>query len=57
MDIVVAPLLHNGEPVIFEAVKTEFPQLSTTVTVGAPGIAFGADTPLPAGLTQPLAAV
>ncbi len=29
------------------------PQLSTTVTTGADGIAFGAATPLPEGLVQP----
>ena len=34
IDEVVAPLLHNKEPVKSEAVSTELPQLLTTVTVG-----------------------
>ena len=38
--VVVAPLLHNSGPVKPEAVRTEFPQLLATVTVGAAGIAF-----------------
>ena len=49
----VAPLLHNKEPVKDVAVNIELPQLSTTDTVGAAGIAFGAATPLPEGLVQP----
>jgi hypothetical protein len=53
MDEVVAPLLHNKEPVNDVAVNIELPQLSTTDTVGAAGIAFGAATPLPEGLVQP----
>jgi len=53
MDEVVAPLLHNKEPVKDVAVNIELPQLSTTVTTGADGIAFGAATPLPEGLVQP----
>jgi len=53
MDEVVAPLLHNNEPVKDVAVNIELPQLSTTDTVGADGIDFGAATPLPEGLVQP----
>jgi hypothetical protein len=53
MDAVVAPLLHNKEPVNDVAVNIELPQLFTTVTTGADGIAFGAATPLPEGLVQP----
>ena len=53
MDEVVAPLLHNKEPVKDVAVNIELPQLFTTVTTGAVGIAFGAATPLPEGLVQP----
>lgn len=54
IDGVVAPLLHNNDPLKFEAVKTEFVQLSVTVTVGATGIAFGAAVAPPAALEQPL---
>ena len=53
MDEIVAPLLHNKEPVNDVAVNVELPQLSTTDTVGVDGIAFGAATPLPEGLVQP----
>ena len=53
MDEVVAPLLHNKEPVKDVAVNVVLPQLSTTDTVGADGISFGAATPLPEGLVQP----
>ena len=53
MDEVVAPLLHNKEPLNEPAVNVELPQLSTTDTVGADGIAFGAATPPPEGLVQP----
>ena len=53
MDAVVAPLLHNNDPVNDVAVNVELPQLSTTVTTGAGGIAFGAATPMPEGLVQP----
>ena len=49
----VAPLLHNKEPVNDVAVKVELPQLSTTDTMGADGIAFGAATPEPEGLVHP----
>lgn len=40
IDDVVAPLLHNNDPVNELAVNTELPQLLTTVTTGADGIAF-----------------
>ena len=53
MDEVVAPLFHNKEPVNDVAVNIELPQLSTTDTVGADGIAFGAATPLREGLVHP----
>ena len=49
----VAPLLHNKEPVKDVAVNVELPQLFSTVTTGAAGIACGAATPLPEGLVQP----
>ena len=52
-DEVVAPLLHNKEPVKDVAVNVELPQLSTTDTMGADGISCGAATPLPEGLVQP----
>ena len=54
MDGVVAPLLHNSDPVKFEAVNTELPQLLITETVGAGGITLGADTALPVVLAHPL---
>ena len=57
MDVVVAPLLHNNKPVTLVAVNTELPQLLTTLTVGVAGIAFGADTPVPAALIHPFAVV
>ena len=53
MDDVVAPLLHNKEPVKPEAVNTEFPQLLVTATVGAGGVVFGAAVPVPAVLVHP----
>jgi hypothetical protein len=52
-DEVVAPVLHNKEPVYEPAVNIELPQLFTTVTTGPVGIAFGAATPLPEGLVHP----
>ena len=57
MDVVVAPLLHNNDPVKSAAVNTELPQLFTTLTVGAAGIALGADIPLPDALVHPFAVV
>ena len=53
IEVVVAVLLHNNDPVKFEAVTTELPQLSATVTVGGAGIVFGAAIPFPEGLVQP----
>jgi hypothetical protein len=53
IDGVVAPLLHNNDPVNEPAVNTELPQLSTTDTVGAAGIVLGAAVPLPAALIHP----
>ena len=52
-DEVIASVLHNKEPVKDVAVNIELPQLSTTDTVGADGIACGAATPVPEGLVQP----
>jgi len=52
-DEVIASVLHNKEPVNDVAVNVELPQLSTTDTTGADGIAFGVATPLPEGLVQP----
>jgi hypothetical protein len=53
MDEVVAPLLHNKEPVNDVAVNVELPQLLTTVTPGADGTTLGAVTRLPEGLVHP----
>jgi len=54
IDDEVAPLLHNREPVKFEAVNNELPQLSVTVTVGVATAEFiGAAVPLPSVLTHP----
>src|SRR5678815_1666926 len=53
IDEVAAPLLHNNEPVKDVAVNIELPQLSTTDTVGADGMDFGAATPLPEELVHP----
>ena len=53
IDEVVAPLLHNRSPVNDVAVSTELPQLSTTDTTGADGVASGVAIPLPEGLVQP----
>ena len=54
MDEVVAPLLQNSDPVNDPAVNTEFPQLLTTVIVGADGTVFGAAIPLAGELVHPL---
>ena len=52
---VVAPVLHNNEPVNDSAVNVEVPQILTTVTVGADTLEFkGAATPLPGELMHPL---
>lgn len=53
MDVVVSLVLHNSEPVKFEAVNEELSQLLITTTVGAAGIAFGEAIPLPGELLQP----
>jgi hypothetical protein len=52
MEALVSFVLHNNVPVAF-AVRVELPQLSTTVTIGADGVAFGAAIPDPATLVQP----
>ena len=53
IDGVVALLLHNKDPVKFEAVMSELPQLFVTDTAGADGTTFGAEVTLPFGLTHP----
>jgi hypothetical protein len=53
MEAVWAPVLHNKDPVAVVD-KTDEPQLFTTVTTGFAGAAFGAATPAPAALVQPL---
>ena len=54
IDGVVAPVLHNNDPVNDPAVNIELPQLFTTVTVGEETLAFnGAAIPLPEGLVHP----
>ena len=54
VDDEVAPLLHNREPVKFEAVSNELPQLSVTVTVGVATAGFtGAAVPLASALVHP----
>ena len=53
MGFVVAPLLHNNDPVTPIAVSTELVQLSVTFTTGAATDEFnGAAVPLPAALMQ-----
>jgi hypothetical protein len=53
IEVVVAPLLHNNDPVKLEAVNKELPQLFAAVTAGADGIVLGADVPLPFALVHP----
>ena len=53
IDVVVAPLLHNNDPVKPEAVNVELPQSFDTVTNGAVGIVLGAEVPLPLALVHP----
>ena len=53
VDEVVAPLLHNNEPVKSEAVNCELSQLFVTIIVGAAGIVSGAARPVPGALVQP----
>ena len=51
---VVAPLLHNKEPVYDPAVKTALPQMLSTATVGMAMVEFtGVAIPLAAGLVHP----
>ena len=52
-DEVVAPVLHNNDPVYDPAVNNELPQLLTTATEGADGIDFGAAMRLPGALVHP----
>ena len=55
LDVAVAPLLHNKDPVKSEAVSTELPQSLVTDTVGVATAEFiGSANPLPAALVQPL---
>jgi hypothetical protein len=54
MEGVVAPVLHNREPVNPDTVNKEFPQLLTTSTTGiATDTINGAATPLPGVLVHP----
>ena len=46
-------MLHKRVPVAIVD-NVEVPQLFTTITAGAGGVAFGAAVPEPAGLVQPL---
>lgn len=52
IDVVVAPVLQSKEPVNTLAVKTEFPQLLVTVTIGADGTILGVARILAAALVQ-----
>ena len=56
IDVVIAPVFHNNEPIKLFAVNTELPQLFATVTIGADGIFLGADEPLPVKLVHPFTA-
>jgi hypothetical protein len=53
MDVVVSLVLHNSDPVKFDAVNEVFSQLLITTTAGAAGIAFGEAIALPGELLQP----
>ena len=53
MDVDVSPVLHNNDPVKFDAVNIELSQLLTTSTVGAAGIIFGVAMPLAGALEHP----
>ena len=53
MEEVVAPLLHNSDPVAVVDNVDVPSQLSTTVTTGVDGVVFGAAIPEPAALVQP----
>ena len=52
IEAVVAPVLHNKDPVNDPAVNVELPQLFTTVTAGA-DTCNGAASPLPGLLVHP----
>ena len=57
IDEVVSFVLHNSVPVaVVDNVDVPL-QLSTTVTTGVDGVVFGAATPEPAALVQPLTVV
>ena len=51
---VVSPVLHDNAPVATEDNVDVLLQLSTELAVGADGIVFGADVPVPDPLPQPL---
>ena len=54
MDVPVAPLLHNKEPVKSEAVSNVLPQSLVAVTVGvATAEVKGSANPFPAALVHP----
>ena len=53
IEVVVAPVLHNNAPVAVVD-NVEEPQLFTTVTEGAVGMAFGAAVAEPGALAHPL---
>ena len=54
IEAVVAPVLHNNEPVYEPAVRVVLPQVFTTVTVGAGTFeATGAAVPTPNGPVHP----
>jgi hypothetical protein len=53
IEAVVAPLLHNKDPVNEPAVNVELPHVFITDTVGALGTAAGAAVPLPGRLVHP----
>ena len=54
IEAVVAPVLHNNDPLNDPAVNVELPQLFTTLTVGDGTLALSGDAvPLPGGLAEP----
>jgi hypothetical protein len=55
-EVVALPRLQDNVPVAVVD-KTELPQLSTSVTVGAGGTVFGVAVAVPAELAQPLTVV
>ena len=52
IELVDSPVDHNNVPAA-AVVRTEFPQLSTTLTEGVAGTATGVATPDPGALVQP----